>query len=217
MNGILKYFHEEPVHLEALSAEEDPDARRREAPTASLDDLLRPTNYYRAYLAGGHGERVGLTAIPEPEAFVLPLLDVLAGSRWAYAEPDGSVEKADEPAALLHHPSVVATLAASREPVDEAALAEVAGVERRYGIPALRRLLDAGATVLFPEPAHDGWDWSVFSVEPIRARLVAAFRAHPAHDVRRFVLPYRQARSEHTFYFERWQLDALPNWIEEIG
>ena len=213
---ILKYFHEEPVHLEALSAEADPDARRRAEPSASLDDLLRPTAYYRGYLAGSRQDRVGLTALASPNAFVLPLLDVLAGSRWTFAAPDGSVEAAADPASLLQHPGAAAALAASDGPVDETALAEVARAERRYGIPALRRLLDAGATVLFPEPAHDGWDWSVFSAEPLRERLGAAFRRHPAPGVRRFVLPYRRARSEHTFYFERWTLDDLPDWIEEL-
>lgn len=224
MSAIVKYFYEEPVHLEALSAEADPDARRRAEPSGSLDDLLRPAHYYRAYLAGNDGDRTGLTAIGTPEAFVRPLLDclsrsdgVLGGARWTFAEPDGSVEPVADPAALLRHPSVAAALAASEAPVDEAALAEIARAERRYGIPALRRLLDHGATVLFPEPAHDGWDWSVFSAEPLRERLVAAFRAHPAPGVRRFVLPFQQARSEHKFYFERWQLDDLPDWIEEIG
>jgi len=213
---IVKYFYEEPVHLEALSAEADPDARRHAAPSGSLGDLLRPASYYLAYLAGSDGERTGLTTAAAPEAFVRPMLDVLARSRWFFAEPDGSVETPADPAPLLHHPSVAAALAASAAPVDEAALAEVAASERRYGIPALRRLLDAGATVLFPEPAHDGWDWSVFSASPLRERLVAAFRAHPAPGVRRFVLPYRRARSEHTFYFERWTLDDLPDWIEEV-
>lgn len=217
MSAIVKYFYEEPVHLEALSAEADPDARRRAEPSGSLGDLLRPAAYYRAYLAGSDGERAGLTTIEAPEAFVLPLLDVLARSRWFFVEPDGSVETPADPAALLHHPSVAAALAASDASVDEAALTEVAAAERRYGIPALRRLLDAGATVLFPEPAHDGWDWSVFSAAPLRERLVAAFRARPAPGVRRFVLPFQRARSEHTFYFERWRLDDLPDWIEEVG
>lgn len=217
MSAIVKYFYEEPVHLEALSAEADPDARRRAEPPGALDDLLRPAAYYRAYLAGSDGERTGLTAIEAPQAFVRPLLEVLAGTRWTFAEPDGSVEPTADPAALLHHPSVAAALAVGVTPADENALGEVAVAERRYGLPALRRLLDAGATVLFPEPSHDGWDWSVFSAEPLRERLVASFRAHPAPGVRRFALPYQQARSEHRFYFERWQLDDLPGWIEEIG
>ena len=214
--AIVKYFWEEPVHLEALSAETDPDARRRTAPTLSLDEVLNPASYYRGYLAGSYGERVGLTSLSDPGAFVAPLLDVLGASGWVRASHDGDTDLEPSPAEALRAPDNVAVLAASDSPVDASALGEVAQVERRYGIPALRRLLDAGATILFPEPAHDGWDWSLFSSTPLRNRLVAAFRAHAAPGVRRFVLPYRQARSEHKFYFERWQLDALPDWIEEV-
>ena len=98
----------------------------------------------------------------------------------------------------------------------EADLRAVAAVERRYAVPALTRLLDGGAVVLFPEQAHDGFDWSLFSATPVKDRLVAALRAHPGDGVRRFVMPYRRARSEHKFYFDRWTLDALPEWVEEL-
>ena len=212
---IVKYFYEEPVHLEALSAEADPDARRLAAPARSLDDVLRPTAYYRGYLAGSHGDRVGVTALDAPDAFVAPLLDVLAG-HWTRADVEGRTASVPDPAALLRAPRTTLAVAVSEGPVDEEALTEAARVERRYGIPALRCLLDAGATVLFPEAGHGGSDWSLFAPEPLRERLVAAFRTHPAPGVRRFVLPYHKARSEHKFYFERWQLDALPDWIEEL-
>ena len=212
---IVKYFYEEPVHLEALSAEADPDARRRAAPALSLDAVLNPTSYYRGYIAGSHGERVGATALDAPEAFVLPLLHVLGRSGWVRADRENDIDLVDDPAPRLLDPVSVTALAVSAAPVNAESLAEVASVERRYGIPALRRLLDAGATVLFPEPAHDGSDWSLFAPEPLHARLVVAFRAHPA-EARRFVLPYHKARSEHKFYFERWALDDLPDWIEEL-
>lgn len=213
--AIIKYFYEEPVHLEALSAETDPDARRRAAPELSLDALLNPTAYYRGYLAGSAGDRVGLTAIAEPGAFAAPLLDMLGGLRWTVVQAGETVE-ADDPGAVLRNPSAVAVLAGAAGDMDGADLRTVATVERRYAIPALRRLLDAGATVLFPEPAHDGWDWSLFRLEPMKDRLVAAFRAHPVEGVRRFVLPYQQARSEHKFYFERWALNTLPDYVEEV-
>ena len=212
---IVKYFYEEPVHLEALSAETDPDARRRAAPERSLADLLTPTAYYRGYLAGSRGDRVGLTVL-DAEAFVPALLDVLGGPRWTQASRSGETSEAADPTAVLRGLADVGALAESRKPVKTDDLKTVAAVERRVGIPALRRLLDAGATVLFPEPAHEGWDWSLFAARPIRGRLVAAFRAHPVEGVRRFALPYPKARSEHTFYFERWALGALPEWVEEL-
>lgn len=217
---IVKYFHEEPVHLEALSAEADPDPRRRDAPEQGLDALLRPTLYYRGYLAGTDlaADRVGLTAIAHPEAFVVPLLDVFGGQTWTRADQTGKVAvvQEGEVASVLRNPAGTAALVAAVGPADADALAVVAGIERRYGIPALRLLLDSSAVVLFPEPAHDGWDWSLFAPTPMKDRLVEAFLRHSVFNVRRFVLPYREARSEHKFYFERWQLGALPEYVEEL-
>lgn len=215
---IVKYFYEEPVHLEALSAEADPDARRRDAPEQGLDVFLNPTPYYRGYLAGTDlaADRTGLTAIAHPEAFVTPLLDAFGGRTWTRVDRSGETTTVDAPEDVLCDPAETAVLVAATGPVDAEALAAVAAVERRYGIPALRRLLAEADVVAFPEPAHDGWDWSLFAAAPIREPLTAAFRGYPIPGVRRFVLPYRQARSEHKFYFERWQLDALPTHIEEL-
>ncbi|MEP0548644.1 MAG: hypothetical protein ABJF88_17040 [Rhodothermales bacterium] len=215
---IVKYFYEEPVHLEALSAEADPDARRRAAPEHDLAALLRPTSYYRAYLAGTDlaADRTGLTAIANPDAFVAPLLDVFAGKVWTQADRSGAVTVIEDAAPVWRDPAETAVLVAAAGPVDAAALAAVASVERRYGIPSLKRLLAEADAVCFPEPAHDGWDWSLFAAAPLRKRLIDAFRRHPVADVRCFALPYREARSEHKFYFERWQLDTLPAHIEEL-
>lgn len=217
---IVKYFHEEPVHLEALSAETDPDARRRAAPEMPLDALLRPTNYYRGYLAGSRiaddSEQVGLTAIAHPEAFVDPLLDVFAGLRWTAVRRGAEIGQVEEPTTALRDPSALAVLVGAEGAVSPDDLRAVAATERRYAIPALRRLLAAVRVVAFPEPAHDGWDWSLFTPQPLKDRLVTAFRRHPTECVRRFVLPYQQARSEHKFYFERWTLDDLPHYVEEV-
>jgi hypothetical protein len=92
------------------------------------------------------------------------------------------------------------------------------GSQRRYALPALRRLLESARVAFFPEPAHDGFDWSFFSAHPMREPLTSAFKQNPAEDVRRFVLPYQKARSESKFYFETWQLNeaALPEYIEEV-
>ena len=215
---IIKYFYEEPVHLEALSAEADPDARRRAAPEHDLAALLRPTSYFRAYLAGTDlaADRTGFTAIAHPEAFVSPLLDVFVGRVWTQADRAGSATVIEDAASVWRDPSETAVLVAASGPVDADALVAVASVERRYGINALKQLLAEADVVAFPEPAHDGWDWSLFAAAPLRERLVAAFQRHPVEGVRRFALPYREARSEHKFYFERWQLDTLPAHIEEL-
>ena len=226
---VVKLFVEEPVGLETVAPDADPDARRRTADLGSLDALLgRPTPpYARAYLAGTHlgtgPPRVGLTALAEPGAWLAPLLTWAAGRGWTRLDADGrggAVPEA-EAAAALRDPAGVLALALGDVPLDalaEAAATGEGGVERRDALPALRRVLDAeGGAALFPEPAHDGRDWSVFARRPLEARLREAFAAHPAPPgTRRFVAPYRRARGEHTFYFEQWALDPPPPWAERL-
>ncbi|WP_420455333.1 hypothetical protein [Rubrivirga sp.] len=222
---VIKVFTEEPVGLEALVPDDDPDARRRSEAPATLDAFVAglAAPYARAYLAGTHlGDvrRVGLTALDDAEAWVQPLLAWAAGRACSALASDGMTRGLvpAEVAGLLRRPGAVRALAVG--PVAPGALAAATGAEeggqRRDHLTALRALLDGGASVLFPETAFDGWDWSLFSRAPLRDALVAAFRQHPAPGVRRFVAPYRRARGEHSFYFEQWALDALPEWAEEV-
>ena len=73
------------------------------------------------------------------------------------------------------------------------------------------RLLDMGATVVFPEPAHVGHDWSIFSAKPLSARFTEALATAPA-DCRSFVVPYVKARGEHKFYFEQYDLGLFSEY-----
>ena len=229
---VIKVFTEEPVGLEALVPDDDPDARRRQADPEppggpeSLGAFLAglaapaPTAYARAYLAGtvlGPPHRVGLTAVGEAGAWVGPLVTWADGRGWTALEAGrASPIGPGEAASVLRRPGATAALTLGPVPPGPA-LAEAAGgaAGRRDRLPALRALLDAGAAVLFPEPAHDGWDWSLWAPSPLRAPLADAFRQHPAA-ARRLWAPYQRARGEHTFYLEQWALDRLPDWVEEI-
>jgi hypothetical protein len=239
MSDILKYFHEEPALLEPLTPDRDPDARQRQGratgrrhpdgqgpgqsggPSMPLQALLDTDDYYRGYLAGSNRETdtVGLTALAHPEAFVEPVVDALGAAWWARASK-GSVDalSADEARTVLRDPSSTDVLVTAPAPVDAERVAAAAGTARRHTLEALRRLLDAASVAFFPEPAHDGFDWSFFSADPMRERLTDALRARPAREVRCFVLPYQKARSESKFYFETWQLKepSLPDYIEEV-
>ena len=224
---VVKVFIEEPVGLEVLAPDLEPDARRRGAEPGSLEALLArgpepDSDYARAYLAGtrlgGDRPRVGLTALADAEAWLRPVLDWAGARPWSRLGADGAVMGLipAEAASALGRPHAVRALALGPVPAD--ALRASAGGERRDALPALRAALDAGpeAAVLFPEPAHDGWDWSLFAHRPLRDRLVEAFGRHPAPEARRLVAPYQRARGEHTFYLEQWALDALPGWVEEV-
>lgn len=222
---VVKVFTEEPAGLETLVPDLEPDARRRDTEPGPLEDLLSrrgAPDYARAYLAGtrlgGDRPRVGLTALADAEVWLRPLLDWAGGRPWSRLGADGAATGliAAEAAGALRSPGDVWALALGPVPAD--ALRASARGERRDGLLALRAALDAApeAAVLFPEPAHDGHDWSLFARTPLRGPLVEAFRRHPAPEARRLVAPYQRARGEHTFYLERWALDDLPAWVEEV-
>lgn len=200
-------FVEEPAALRGEAAGTEP---------ATLDALLgrAAPAYGRVYLAGTHlsdgRPRVGLTALADARVFVEPLLAWAAPRPWHRLGRDGALSPLADAAPVLARPDTTAALALG--PANRDALAAVAGGDRA---DALRLLLDAGASVLVPEPAHDGWDWSAFGPSPLG--VVDAIRAHAAGpDVRRFVAPIRRARGEHSFYFEQWALDPPPAWAEGL-
>lgn len=219
---IIKVIYEEPAALEILSRSDDPDARRSRAPRLSLDDLAKRPSYARYYLAGADAEnqRVGLTAVSSSTRYTRPLVEAVGSGRWFALRRDDSME--DLPAtriesALADPKDVTVLVCASLRP-DPLLVRAAAGENRRSALEYLRRLLDLPAVLLYPEPAHDGFDWSLFSGVPLLDRFRSAFASHPDSGVRRFLVPYRRARSESSFYFDRWQLDAgpLPDHIEEI-
>lgn len=226
---VLKYFHEEPALLEPVTPDADPDARRREdrsdlpeGTSIPLEELLDTRDVYRGYLAGTNhaDDEVGLTALRSPDAYVPPLLEAFGRSWWARCTAQDTVEALSERAVrrVLRAPANTTLLVTADAPIETERITAVAGRAPHRVAEALRTLLDDAHIVFFPEPAHDGYDWSVFSAAPMRDRLVATFREHPAPETRRFVLPYQKARSESKFYFDEWQLTAssLPNYIEEV-
>jgi hypothetical protein len=227
MPAILKYFHEEPALIEPLTPDHDPDARRQEGrtadtdgPTMPLEALLDTDEAYRGYLAGrSRDDAVGLTTL-DAAAYVPALLDALGRDGWMRSREDETVEPLDLDTVrrVLQNPADTTVLVTSDAPVPAERITAAAGTARRRALPALRALLDAAHVVFFPEPAHDGHDWSFFAAAPVREVLLDAFRAHPADGVRRFAVPYQKARSESKFYFETWQLTepSLPDYIEEV-
>ena len=230
---IVKYFFEEPALLEAVTDNADPDARQqaqRSADTRTQPDpetlraLLNPSKAYRGYLAGTdlNTDRVGLTTLQRMEAIAHALSDVFARPHALGVDPEGTLESNLDMQAVHTRwiqPQGERVLLLSDQPVDPGPLHAVAQSARREASAALRTLIEAGATVFFSEPAHDGFDWSFFSPLPVRDALTDALRTHVSTDtVRCFVLPFQKARSESKFYFEQWQLNqaSLPNYIEEV-
>lgn len=223
---IFKYFYEEPAPLEMLSPDLDANARPRaaalkaEASPAALEAFLRTPTYYRGYLAGTNlaTEHVGFTALDQAATLADLVLAWIGPGAWTVGTPPDAIASAsaEEVRALIQDPGGTAVLAWQPSPAPSLALAPLLHQERRPSLPALRAALDAGAVLLFPEPAHHGHDWSVFAAHPLRDALRRTLQAQPLPEGRCFLVPFRKARSESKFYFESWQLDALPPHIEEV-
>lgn len=212
MTDVLKVFVEEPAVLEA--------SRTAATGEASLALLLGgvSSGLSRAYLAGTRlgGDRpvVGLTALADASLYVAPLVVWADGRTWTRLDRTGAHASliVAEAAAALAHPAETAALALGA--TDGNLLADIAAGDRGDALRALLAL-SPDAAVLVPHPAHDGWDWAVFGHAPLG--LVEAVGGQPTPSgARRFVAPYRRARSEHTFYFEQWALDPPPDWADEL-
>lgn len=209
--AIVKYFYEEPVALEVLVPDADAAAR----PRATLESLLfPPARYYRGYLAGRDAaEQVGLTAVAS-ESWLPGLEATLGPDHWHVLTGAGTLEPTFL-AAALSDLSATSGLFQSTGALDVQQTIAAAHPDRRRALPFLRVLLDAGVTVLLPEKAAAAFDLTLFAPFPVQASLLAAWRARSAPGVRRFVAPYQRMRAEHRFYFETWQLDTLPDYVEE--
>jgi len=226
---VIKYFHEEPALLEPRTPDSDPDARgrakRSEMPADEeifQGDPFETKDAYRGYLAGTNhaDDRVGLTTLRQPEAYATPVVEALGRDWWGRGRETGTVESVEPDGArrVLRSPGRTSVLVTASTMVDSKAVAAAAERAREQSLSALADLLDDAHVVFFPEPAHDGHDWSLWSATPLRDRLVAALRAHPMSGVRRFAIPYEDARSESKFYFDAWQLTEtpLPDYVEEV-
>jgi hypothetical protein len=53
-----------------------------------------------------------------------------------------------------------------------------------------------------------GHDWSIFSSHPLADRVKDAMANLP-DDTRGYVIPYVEARGEHKFYFEQYDLELF--------
>lgn len=203
---VVKYFHEEPAALEQLAADAGPDARAGAEPR-TLEAFLSAPSHFRGYLAATDLETgaTGATAGSSAEAWVDAVIAALGRGGWWTGLPDATWQPADPARVLAASAPGTTVVTGPGAPAPDLEVVEAAGGLRR-SLPALRALLDAGMTVLVAEPAPDGADWSVFDARPLADRLRSAFAARPAEGVRRFVIPFREARGEHRFYFERYDL-----------
>jgi len=214
---VIKYFYEEPTLLDL------DDQPSEDSGGSSLARLLRQHKHYRGYLAASDLEsgQIGGSSLDD-NAAAEALSRVLGGPVWFSNRAPGQEEV--ELRLLSDHEHIVAALATmasnavmildfeSDQGVDEDVVAELTkDQDRKRGLKMISRLLDAGCTVVFPEPAHMGHDWSIFSAKPL-ARPMQDSLGRAPKDCRCFVVPYVKARGEHRCYFERYDIDQYAEY-----
>ncbi len=212
---IIKYFHEEPASLETLSADDDPDARKRESPL-TLEGFLKSRQYYRGYLAGSSlsEETIGLTSLRRPEILLDILMEIRSGRPLSIWTAEAS-EPVRDAALLLDRPEDVLVAVVGDAPLDLSTITALAAEQRRRALGFLQGILNQGMPVLFPEPAHHGYDWSLFSPFPLRPAVERGLARIAAPDLRVFSIPHNRARSEEKFYFEQYDLSLFAEF--ELG
>lgn len=205
---VIKYFFEEPTLLD-FPAPADSGTPSREG----LQGLMRQHRHYRGYLAASDlgNDLVGGSSL-EDNAAAEVLARSLDGPIWFSNRAPGQEDV--ELKLLTDHQEVVQALSTMAsdsvmilevDPSEEIVKALTEDNDRKSGMRQIAELLDRGCTLIFPEQAHMGHDWSVFSSHPMADRLRTAMADLP-DDTRGYVIPYVEARGEHKFYFEQYDL-----------
>ncbi len=207
---VIKYFYEEPTFLHLGG---DPPEELDPAVPASL---LKEQSHYRGYLAASDLESgaVGGPSL-EDDAAAHALAAMLDSPAWYFSFEPGQTASgirllADEVEIVraLVTMSRKSVLITSVEPTEDSVRGLTKDQDRRKGLATVFRLLESGCTIVFPEPAHVGHDWSIYSANPMADRIREQLSKEIPNS-RRFVIPYVQARGEHKFYFEQHDLTVF--------
>lgn len=174
----------------------------------SIEALLGGRKYHRGYLSATSLEHdtFGLTSLDDRD-LLLDLLMELRQGRPVFAYREEYDHPARDPDVLLDDAASVLVVLFGDLALNASTLHALAAERRRPAVGYIRTILDGGVPVLFPEPAHHGHDWAVYSPFPLSEHIKRAFTRIASPSRRCFVIPYRDARSEEKFYFERYDID----------
>lgn len=208
---VIKYFFEEPTLLDFPAEEEGAKPTR-----SGLKRMMRQHRHYRGYLAASDldNDMVGGSALEDNAAAEI-LSRVIEGPIWFSNRVAG--QDVVSLKLLTEHKAIVQALSTMGgdsimmmdvEPTEDMVRALTDDNDRKVGMRLIAELLDLGCTLVFPEQAHMGHDWSVFSSHPLADRMRESMADLP-EDTRAFVIPYVEARGEHKFYFEQYDVDLF--------
>ena len=204
---VIKYFYEEPTFLN-LAGDDSEDLN-----PAVPGSLLKGQRHYRGYLAASDLESgaIGGSALVD-DAAAHALAAILESPAWYFTFEPGSTTSGIRQ--LAHEVEMVRALVTmspksilitSVKPTEDSLRCLTKDQDRRNSLTTVFRLLELGCTIVLPEPAHVGHDWTIYSANPMADRMREQLRKEIL-DCRRYVIPYVQARGEHKFYFEQYDL-----------
>lgn len=184
-------------------------------------DTPAPREAHRLYISATDMDaaRNGATAIASPSLWIEPLLAGLPSLEWKSSDGTNSTALTEKSAAqILENPGEQIALVGGHSESRSELVVAAARLERRMGMIHLIELLNEGAEIiLLREPAFHGFDWTVYSANPLSKRFRSEWIQNGPYDnVRAFTLPWKRARGEHRFHFEHWALDDPQDWMEEI-
>lgn len=208
---VIKYFFEEPTQLDVPPAEA--------GKPSSGHGSKKSHRHFRGYLGAtdlGAGT-IGASAL-EDHAAARILARVLSGPIWFSNRAAGQTDVSLS--LLTGTENIVRALATMGsesvmlmdvDPSEEMVRTLTDGTDHKVGMRMIAELLDAGCTLVFPEQAHTGHDWSVFSPRPMAEDIQEAMADLP-EETRGYVIPYVEARGEHKYYFEQHDIDLFAQY-----
>ncbi len=205
---VVKYFHEEPAAWESGAEMPSPGS---EGAREALDAFLARPRVYRGYLSASEPGRgiSGATGIARPEAWSIPLTRVFPDLGWwtvSGVGPSGQVVAVENPRRFLERAAGTLLVAGSHPPDDALAVRclEALAESGPSGRGPRLDLALSGCVVFWTEAAFHGVDWALLSPAPVAEAVRSALRDAWALPSRAFVIPFREARSEHRFHFDRY-------------
>ena len=214
---VIKYFFEEPTLLDFPESASEKPLDRGET-TVKLGATRQ---HFRGYLAAsdlGSGT-IGGSSL-EDQVAAKALTSLIEGPGWFFSKGSGPHDSIQSQ--LLSNPEAIfnalvtmpaeSLLVTDFNPKGQEINSLVHRSTDKKTFGAIVRLLDMGATVVLPEPAHVGHDWSIFSSNPLSGRMRDALEEAAATNCRSFVVPYVKARGEHKFYFEQYDLELFKEY-----
>lgn len=214
MTDIFKLIYEHDLRLDQLR-ERQLDRNKQEV-SGSIEDFLKPDpTYSKFYFSGSllSKNEFGLSCMVHFDEFL---------DRFSSALSDYQVYRRDQKVSLKEAVSdtelgipLILTKSKSNAWTDLDLDLEIdSNVGHKK--EGLSEVLKSEDLVLYKEPAHNGFDFHLFSRENNYNLFFEQFQKMVSENFRFFSINGKRVRSERKFYFETWTLDRPPHGVEEV-